>query len=272
MDHTATHRNLLQRVLSALVLVPLAVAALWAGGWYFWALCLLFSIAAGIEYYGIVTSTLRTSFHTLVAVLPIILFVLAGTDPQWRVCAVVLPLICLVAMVACLINGGKVPILCLLGPVYTALPMLGGVAMRNDVHGVKIILYILGIVWGADIGGYLFGKMIGGAKLAPRISPAKTWAGAIGGLGTSCVLAGLVVVAMPVRNLYPLLAAIPVLSVVSQAGDLLESALKRYFGVKNSGNIIPGHGGVLDRIDGLLMVGLVYGLMHSGFGIIGDWW
>jgi phosphatidate cytidylyltransferase len=113
------------------------------------------------------------------------------------------------------------------------------------------VLFVLVVVWATDIGGYFGGRTIGGPKLWPRVSPKKTWSGAVAGVAAACAAGGLTValtgVGNPVRGF---LLAIP-LSMVSQAGDLAESAVKRRFGVKDSGHIIPGHGGVLDRVDGL---------------------
>ncbi len=110
------------------------------------------------------------------------------------------------------------------------------------------MLFLAAIVWGGDIGAYLVGRLVGGPRLAPRISPGKTWSGALGGTLVA-VLAGLAV--RPGHALLAGLVAL-LLSVAAQAGDLLESGLKRRFGVKDSGRLIPGHGGLLDRLDGVL--------------------
>lgn len=264
------HRNLLHRVLSAIVLVPLAVGALYAGGWYFWALTLLFSILATVEYYGIIAVGAPPTFFALISALPLIVFGLSGVQPDLNHLLVSFAVVCGIAGGMAVVLGQKSRILALIGPVYTILPLMCGVLLRNDDRGIKVILYLLAVVWGTDIGGYLFGRLMGGPKLAPMISPAKTWAGAIGGLGTACILGALVVLIMPGQHIYGLLALIPILSVISQIGDLMESALKRHYGVKDSGSLIPGHGGALDRIDGLLLVALVYSALH--FGLIGDWW
>jgi phosphatidate cytidylyltransferase len=108
------------------------------------------------------------------------------------------------------------------------------------------VLVLLLIVWATDIAAYLAGRLIGGPKLAPAISPGKTWSGAAGGLAGALVVA---VVASP--GAWGLAMA-AVLSVVSQMGDLMESGIKRHYGVKDSGKLIPGHGGLLDRLDGVL--------------------
>lgn len=144
--------------------------------------------------------------------------------------------------------SGARPLWLIAGLCYAALPSLAAIALRADSrHGFAAIVFVLVIVWASDTFGYVFGRLIGGAKLWPRISPKKTWAGAIGGLigsalgGAAFGIAGYSALAL--ASLGALLA------IAAQAGDLLESAIKRRFGVKDSGNLIPGHGGLMDRLD-----------------------
>ena len=150
-----------------------------------------------------------------------------------------------------------------LGPAAVALPWL-----RSDpAVGLANTLFVLCIVWASDIGAYLVGRFVGGPKLVPAISPGKTWSGAVGGLA-SAALAGLAVAAGTARGLsapHVIVLAIG-LGIISQAGDLFESALKRHFGVKDSGRIIPGHGGLLDRLDALLAVAPVAALLALTVG------
>jgi phosphatidate cytidylyltransferase len=128
-------------------------------------------------------------------------------------------------------------------PSYVALILL-----RGAESGRATVLFLMLVVWAGDIGAYLVGRLVGGPRLAPSISPGKTWSGAAG--GTLCaVLAGLAVA--PAHPVAACVLAL-VLSIVAQAGDLLESAIKRHFGVKDSGRLIPGHGGLLDRLDGVV--------------------
>lgn len=138
------------------------------------------------------------------------------------------------------------------GLPYIALAALALSWMRAIPEvGLLNILWLFGVVWATDIAAFFVGRSLGGPKLAPRISPGKTWSGAIGGgLGASFVGAGLALAA----GAAPLSAAAAslLLSVVAQAGDLAESAVKRHFGVKDSGSIIPGHGGLFDRVDAVL--------------------
>jgi phosphatidate cytidylyltransferase len=144
--------------------------------------------------------------------------------------------------------------------------------MRFDsAKGLSALILILLVVWATDIGGYFAGRSIGGPKLWPRISPNKTWAGAIGGFAASIVVAA-GFVAFRLGETVPLLVLASVLSIASQLGDLFESAVKRRFGVKDSSRIIPGHGGVLDRLDGFVaavVLAAIFGLLRGGVDGVG---
>jgi phosphatidate cytidylyltransferase len=150
-----------------------------------------------------------------------------------------------------------------IGLAAIALPWL----RDNPISGLANILFVLAIVWGSDIGAYVVGRIVGGPKLAPAISPGKTWSGAAGGLA-SAVLAALGIAACLSSGYSPshVMELAIGLGIVSQAGDLLESALKRRFGVKDSGHLIPGHGGLLDRLDALLAVAPVATLLAFTVG------
>ena len=139
-----------------------------------------------------------------------------------------------------------------LGILYCGLPVLALVFIRRQEAGLLFAFWTMAIVWACDIGAFFAGRSIGGPKLAPRLSPNKTWAG----LGGGVLLAGFLGLVLHVENGLPwrLTLATPLLAVLAQGGDLYESWLKRRAGVKDSGNILPGHGGVLDRLDGLVPV------------------
>lgn len=138
------------------------------------------------------------------------------------------------------------------GAVYVGLPILSLLAIRAQDAGVLLTIWTLALVWACDIGAYFAGRAIGGPKLAPRVSPNKTWAGLGGGVLAAAALGAF----LHLRYHLPLhlAAASPVLAVLAQGGDLYESWLKRRAGVKDSGTALPGHGGVLDRLDGLVPV------------------
>jgi len=137
--------------------------------------------------------------------------------------------------------------------------------------GFVALVFVLLIVWVTDIGGYVAGHGIGGPKLWPRISPKKTWAGAVGGFLASLVVAG-GFVALGLGKSGPLLLLGAILSLASQLGDLFESAVKRRFGVKDSSHIIPGHGGLMDRLDGFVaavVLAAFFGLLRGGVDGVG---
>ena len=160
-----------------------------------------------------------------------------------------------------------------LGAVYVGLPCLAMLWIRGDAQpGLDTLLWTLALVWSVDTGAYLAGRTIGGPRLAPSISPKKTWAGFVGGLLAAALVGVLGALWLGLQNWWPLAVIAAVLAVVEQGGDLAESAFKRRFGVKDSSNLIPGHGGVLDRVDGLLTVLVaVAGLMIVTKGGVGTW-
>jgi phosphatidate cytidylyltransferase len=146
-----------------------------------------------------------------------------------------------------------------LGVAYVGLPVLALLFLRDLPGGATIAFWALATVWATDIGGYFAGRLIGGPKLLPKVSPNKTWAGLFGGMAAALAVG----MAFHQSGGLPLLLALcgPVLAVIAQIGDLYESALKRQAGVKDSGMLLPGHGGVLDRLDGVVTVAPVVALM-----------
>jgi len=142
----------------------------------------------------------------------------------------------------------------LLGPVYIALPL--GMLILIDImvpKGSMWIFFLLAVIFSTDTGAFYFGRFFGKHKLYIEVSPKKTWEGAVGGLLSGIVVAMIFVVMTNVHEPdISILILIILLSVVSQIGDLVESTFKRSYGIKDSGSILPGHGGILDRIDGLL--------------------
>jgi len=211
---------LLPRVLSALVLAPIAIAAVYFGGWLFG---LFWAIAAAVALW------------------------------EW----------------ATMSGGLRRPGWFVAGIVYAGLLLAAPVLLRADPgYGIAAILLLFAIVWTTDIAGYFAGRAIGGPKLAPSISPKKTWSGAIAGLAGAMIVVVIAARFIPQTQIGALLAVAILLSVVSQAGDLAESAMKRHFGVKDSSQIIPGHGGVMDRLDGFwaaVVCAALIGIARGGF-------
>ena len=147
------------------------------------------------------------------------------------------------------------PVLRVLAWAYGLAALLALLWLRHQpAFGRETILWVLICIWATDIGAYFVGRTAGGAKLAPRISPGKTWSGLIGGMAWAAVASAVTGYAFGLGETVHLALAGAALAVFGQAGDLLESAAKRRAGVKDSGRLIPGHGGLLDRIDGLMAV------------------
>jgi phosphatidate cytidylyltransferase len=168
-----------------------------------------------------------------------------------------------------MVGGAARPVWTTGGVAYAVLLFLAPVILRRDDHyGMAVIFILFAVVWTTDIAGYFAGRAIGGPKLAPSISPKKTWSGAIAGVTGVVVIVWLATRYLPEARVTPLVVVAVLLSIVSQAGDLAESALKRRFGIKDASQIIPGHGGVMDRLDGFWAVALcaaIIGLARGGF-------
>ncbi len=235
------------RALSALVLAPPALAAAWMGGYAFAALA---ALAAGLmcwEWHGMVTRRFDASGR-IAALCCAASCVLAVARPQWAVG--------LVAAGAAASAGLVAPALrrwAAAGAAYAGWPAVALVWLRSGAAGGRDVLFwLLLVVWATDIGAYACGRLIGGPLLAPAISPKKTWAGLLGGMAAAAGV-GAAFAALSGRGVpAPLATGSALLAVVAQAGDFLESWVKRRWGVKDASSIIPGHGGVLDRVDGLL--------------------
>jgi phosphatidate cytidylyltransferase len=157
------------------------------------------------------------------------------------------------------------------GVVYVGAAITGLWVARSTEEGFFVTMVLFGVVWATDIGGYVFGRSIGGPKIAPSISPSKTWAGLVGGVVT---VAAFILVVFTFRTeqwpnqwgvALPLsMAGAALIAIIAQAGDFFESWLKRRAGMKDSGALIPGHGGLFDRIDGLLPVAILFGAIIYG--------
>jgi phosphatidate cytidylyltransferase len=259
-------RNLLLRVVAALVLAPLAIAAAYAGGWLWTALVTLAAIGLYVEWLTIVDARTPRPVAAGVVALAIAGFFLA----TGRVDASLLALI--VGLAGVMIVSPERRLWTATGFGYAAAAEVASVLVRLDqANGLVALILILLVVWVTDIGGYFAGRGIGGPKLWPRVSPKKTWAGAIGGFAASLAVATVfAVVGLGKAGPVVLLGAI--LSIASQLGDLFESAVKRRFGVKDSSQIIPGHGGLLDRLDGFVaavVLAAIFGFLRGGADGVG---
>jgi phosphatidate cytidylyltransferase len=156
------------------------------------------------------------------------------------------------------------------GVGYAGTMLIAPLLLRDDdIYGFAALVLLFAVVWTTDIFGYFAGRAFGGPKLMPSVSPKKTWSGAIAGVAGAMVVAMLVAAAFGGLNKIAFACLALLLSVLSQAGDLLESAIKRRFGAKDASGLIPGHGGVMDRLDGFWAAALaacVIGVLRGGFG------
>jgi phosphatidate cytidylyltransferase len=154
--------------------------------------------------------------------------------------------------------------------LYTLAALVALLWLRHQpALGRETVIWIVLCIWAIDTGAYVTGRMAGGAKLAPRVSPGKTWSGLVGGVAWAAVTSAAVGYAFDLGRTIPLAVIGGALAIVGQVGDLLESALKRSAGMKDSGGLIPGHGGLLDRVDGLLAILVVVALVRLVVG--GSW-
>jgi phosphatidate cytidylyltransferase len=266
------NNNLARRAVSALVLAPVAIAVAALGGWLFVTAC---AIAAGLvlwEWTFLVArrADLRILIPGLAALLVAAVLTQEG-QPTAAVAVLAIGALTAGATVAALPRAypqEASPVWAATGVVYAGTAFIGPAVLRGDPEkGFAALLFLFATVWATDILAYLVGRSLGGPLLWPQLSPKKTWAGAIGGLFGG-IAAG-AVVAYATAGTKPLVAGVLalVLSIAAQGGDLFESWVKRRFGAKDAGALIPGHGGMMDRIDGFLaaaLLALVLGSLRLG--------
>jgi phosphatidate cytidylyltransferase len=268
----ADARNLLLRTASAAVLAPLVLAVAYLGGWCFVVLCGLG--AAGIlwEWARLVAGNadLKILAPGLAALIAALAFAGVG-QPGAATSAIAAgaALAGLVGIAGSAGRGGRARALWAVGGVlYAGAAFLGPALLRRDSElGFTAFLFVAASVWMTDICAYVVGRTVGGALLWPQLSPNKTWAGTIGGLLGGLAAGTVVAYANGVGRLAVVGVVALVLSVLAQAGDLLESAIKRHFGAKDTSQLIPGHGGLMDRLDGFLvaaLAALLIGILRQG--------
>ncbi|WP_421913105.1 phosphatidate cytidylyltransferase [Mesorhizobium sp.] len=243
--------NLRLRVISAVVLAIVALGLTWLGGLPFRLLSAAISAVIFYEW----TRMSRPSGVNGLGLLPealVLVFVgaLIFALPASLMLSLVAVLVAVTAVASRARNAGQWDVS---GLAYATVAGLCLALLRDDDHsGLVAILFLFAVVWATDIFAYFVGRAVGGPKLAPSISPGKTRSGAVGGAAGG-VIAGLILAAVAGASNLALLGLVAlVLSIVAQAGDLFESWVKRRHGCKDSGTLIPGHGGVMDRVDGLV--------------------
>lgn len=235
------------RILSAAVLLPLAIVATWIGAWPFAALVFLASILMLHEWLHLPgrydKSVLIIGSLGLAGGLLLVML-------KHHNFAMGFLLLCAVAVGVYVRHRF---IWHAVGLVYVGLPCLLLLWLREDsIQGRHLVFWVLCVIWATDTGAYFAGRAIGGPKLIPRISPNKTWAGLAGGMAAAALVGWGIARFDPDWPAGILAALGAVVAVTAQAGDFFESGVKRHFGVKDAGTLIPGHGGALDRLDGLL--------------------
>ena len=257
--------NLALRILSAVVLAPLAIFAAYRGGWAFVLFWSLAAIAVLWEWTTMVVGgSYRLMFSSCGGAIAIAGFVSWLGRP-----IVAILMVGLGGLAAAIFAPDERRVWVTAGIGYAGVLLLAPVFLRaDDMFGFAVIVLLFAIVWTTDVCAYFAGRALGGPKLLPVVSPKKTWSGAIVGV------IGAVLVALFVADLFgsfnklAIIIIAFVLSVVSQFGDLFKSWVKRQFGAKDSSHLIPGHGGVMDRLDGFwaaALVACVIGVVRGGF-------
>ncbi len=268
--------NLRKRVLSAAVLGPLVLGVVYAGGWLFYAAVVITAVLAVREWVRMIApGPLGRSFYLSCAaiVLVMALDVLAGPLVAFGAALALALVLAVVPWAGSAQVRGSDRRVAAFGVPYVGASCVALTWLRGDSQiGMLLILFLLLTVWANDIGAFVVGRGIGGPRLAPSISPAKTWAGFWGGVVAAGVVGGGVALVAGANEPRVVMALGALLAVVGQGGDLFESAVKRRYKVKDSGQLIPGHGGLLDRIDGLVAAAPVLALFQAVVGSPSIWW
>ena len=246
--------NLEQRIASGLVMITIALGLLYAGTLPFAGLVLAVALVMSWEWGHLVRGASSDAGFGVHALATGIAVALAATG--FPVLAVAVLFSGAVAIIP--LSIGSRARLSATGVLYVGLPAVAMLWFRHDpLHGFAAVVYLFLVVWSADTMAYVVGRVIGGPKLWPSISPNKTWAGFIGGIAASAGMSALFALFVPDASSWKLAVMGLMLGVIAQGGDLAESSLKRGFGVKDASRLIPGHGGVMDRMDSFVAVAIV---------------
>lgn len=274
------HSNLFLRVFSALVLAPIVLGSIWFGKDFYvdysipLYTILLAVFGAGLAWEWSEMFDKKVTVNTLyMAVCACLCVFMTESNPLFALW------IALLGTTIVFHKSGS-RLLYSLGTLYICLPLisLGYIYYVNDSISREIVLWLFFVVWATDIGGYVVGKTVGGPKIAPKISAKKTWAGLIGGALFAMGVAYVFALYLNANNYFTVSSGVSfeqiknvlvwsacVLAVVSQVGDFFESYIKRSLNLKDSSNIIPGHGGLFDRVDGLLFAAVLTALIICFF-------
>jgi phosphatidate cytidylyltransferase len=261
-------RDLGVRAASAALLIPLALLAVWQGGWWFFLLTAVAATRLSIEWARM--SAPNIAVRAAAALTVTILAAMSAT--RFGAEAAAWSVLVLGALAVALAFARATQRLTDLafGVVYLGAPILAMLWLRDGELGLQWTGLLFAVTWSADTGAFIVGNLLKGPKLEPRLSPKKTWSGLFGGLlaGTAAAMIFAALSNLPLSAVTAALVGL-VVSGATVAGDLWESASKRRFGVKDSGGLIPGHGGLLDRVDGLMFAALVIAAARAVWGAAG---
>jgi phosphatidate cytidylyltransferase len=241
------------RTMSSVLLIPAVLIDIWYGGVWFTVLSIFLGVMVAYEWSNIANDDDAAHFALLA-----LTALIAGLMPQSSGVLVTLAVVAaLFLMTYFIADWRKAPqtFWAKFGAIYVGLPVMALVMLRNDEQwGAEAIIWVMIIVWSADIMAYFFGRTFGGPKLAPILSPNKTWSGLVGAVVGAATASLLFALWVEPGRIWPLIVLAGVFAIIEQGGDIFESTLKRRHNVKDSGDLIPGHGGIIDRVDGLLAV------------------
>ena len=261
----APTNNLVLRIASAAVMAPLALFTAYLGDWPF---ALFWGLAAIAVLWEWTTLVAGPSHRLMLSACGSAIAVAALVAWHGRPIAAIL-VVGLGALAALIFAPRERRLWIIAGIGYAGSMLLAPMLLRaDDVDGFLAMVLLFAIVWTTDVLGYFAGRAFGGPKLMPAVSPKKTWSGAIAGTLGAMIVAVLVASQFGPFNKTAIASVALLLSVVAQLGDLLESWVKRQFGAKDASHLLPGHGGVMDRLDGFwaaALVGCLVGLLRGGF-------
>lgn len=270
--------NLFKRIVSALTLLPIVLGLVYMGGWWFFALLVcggLLMFWEWCELTGVSNISEKLIFGSGILVFTSVAAYYFFTYPTnfTTIALLGLPLLGLavISPKKLAVNAGptgKRVLNAFGGEHYVTLALVSLLWLRSIDDNGLIVVWLFFAVWAMDVGGYFAGKGIGGPKLAPKLSPKKTWAGLIGGMVLAAVVSAIISILFDLATPVWLALAGAAVAVVAQLGDLYESAVKRALNAKDSGNLIPGHGGILDRVDGLVFAAPVVALTMASLQVI----
>ncbi|GGF40415.1 phosphatidate cytidylyltransferase [Aliidongia dinghuensis] len=234
-------------------MIPVALAAVWYGAPWTSGLAALAAAIMAWEWGRLVGRSRRLVDDLLLAVIAALSVVAGAYAAAWL--GLVLAALGIALQHRLGRDRNAAPLWTAFGLVWIIVPCIGFVWLRDaPAHGAATVYWLLALVWAIDTAAYAAGRTLGGPKLAPRISPKKTWAGLLGGVLAAVIIGAIAALVVGTGSVGQLALLSGVLAIVEQIGDMAESFAKRRFGAKDSSNLIPGHGGLLDRLDGMLAV------------------